>query len=284
MDTLKKTTNHGEYSIGLIGYGWVGRAMHKIFGDWVQAIYDPYTQAQDSQGNTIPNSKEEVNKCDLAIVCVWTGTNEDDSCDISIVEESVAWADTPVVLIKSAIEPGTVDYLKEKYKKRIVVSPEYFGESRYFMPEEWSNPKAWPFHIFGGSPEDTAYCVSVYKPVFNPRTFYYQIDAKTAEIIKYMENIWGATKVTWANEFYEICKALGINFDLAREGWALDPRVEKMHTSVFERARGFGGKCFPKDVKAIIRRAEKAGYNPEFLKEMWNSNCKFRGEEDKKIT
>lgn len=275
----KQSTGHGDYSIGIIGYGHVGRAMHKIFGDWVKAIYDPFVDAPEG----LENSKEAVNKCDLAIVCVFTKENEDGSCDTSLVDESVGWADTPVVLIKSAVIPGTVEKLKEKYGKRIVVSPEYFGESRYFMPEEWRDPKAWPFQIFGGDPNDTAYCVAVFKPVFNPRTFYYQIPSTTAELIKYAENIWGATKVTWANEFFEICKAFGVNFDQMREGWALDPRVEKMHTSVFERARGFGGKCFPKDVKALIRASEKAGYTPQFLKDMWNNNCRFRNELDKQI-
>lgn len=280
--------NHGEYSVGIVGYGWVGRAMHTIFGDWVKAVYDPYLNPNDEEEllikQGVTNSKEAVNTCDLAIVCVFTKENEDGSCDTSIVDESVAWIESPVILIKSAVIPGTVDKLKEKYPvKRIVVSPEYFGESKYFLPEEWHNPKAWPFQIFGGDPEDTAYCVSVFKPLFNPRTFYYQVPAKTAELIKYAENLWGATKVTWANEFFEICQTLGVNFDEMREGWALDPRVEKMHTSVFERARGFGGKCYPKDLKALIRECQKNGYEPKFLIEVWNSNCRFRGEEDKMI-
>lgn len=264
---------HGEYSIGIIGYGHVGKAIHKIFGNWVKAIYDPYV---DNTPNNLENSREAVNKCDLGIICVMTKENKDWSCDTSIVEESIAWLETPVILIKSAIIPGTTDYLKEKYKKRIVISPEYFGESKYYLPEEWSNPKAWPFQIFGGDSEDTAYCVSVFKPLFNPRTFYYQVDAKTAELIKYAENVWGAMKVTWANEMFEVCKVLGVNYDKMREGWALDPRVEKMHTAVFERARGFGGKCFPKDLKALIRLCQDKGYEPELLKEVWKSNCRFR--------
>jgi UDPglucose 6-dehydrogenase len=267
-----KIISHGEFTIGIVGYGHVGKAMHQVFGDWVKAIYDPFVS------NGLTNSKEAVNKCDLGIVCVMTKENKDWSCDTSIVEESVKWLKTPVILIKSAIPPGTTNYLKKKYKKRIVVSPEYFGESKYFLPEEWSNPRAWPFQIFGGDSKDTAYCISVFKPVFNPRTFYYQTDAKTAELVKYAENIWGATKVTWANEFFEICKTLGVNYDAMREGWALDPRVEKTHTSVFEKARGFGGKCFPKDLKALIKLCKDKGYKPKFLEEVWKSNRRFRKE------
>ena len=263
---------HGKYNIGIIGYGWVGKCMYKIFGDWVKAIYDPLVKIPIG----ISRRKENVNECDLAIICVMTKENKDNSCDISIVDESVKWIEAPVILIKSTIPPGTTNYLKKKYKKRIVMSPEYFGESKYFLPEEWANPKAWPFQIFGGDSADTAYCVSVFKPIFNPRTFYYQVDSKTAELIKYVENTWGATKVTWANEIFEICAVLGINYDEVREGWALDPRVEKMHTSVFEKARGFNGKCFPKDLKALIQLCKDRGYDPKFLDEVWKSNIRFK--------
>jgi UDPglucose 6-dehydrogenase len=262
---------HGQFKIGIVGYGWVGKAMHQIFGDWVEAIYDPFVAIHG-----VENSKKAVNKCDLAIVCVMTKENKDWSCDTSIVEESIKWLEAPVILIKSAIPPGTTDYLKKKYKKRIVVSPEYFGESRYFLPERFRDPRAWPFQIFGGDIKDTDYCVSVFKPIFHPKTFFYQIDAKTAELIKYAENIWGATKVTWANEFFEICKVFGVSYNVLREGWALDPRVEKNHTSVFERARGFGGKCFPKDLKALIKICHDKGYRPKFLEEVWRSNMRFR--------
>ena len=269
------------YKIGIIGYGHVGKAMHYIFGDWVTAIYDPYIKEEDIENYgdeyVALNSKIKFSTLDLAIVCVMTAENKDGSCDLSIVEESVKWLSAlkATILIKSAVTPGTTDKLVEKYKARIAVSPEYFGESKYYLPPEWS-PKAWPFHIFGGDKKLTAKCVEIFKPLFNPRTFYYQTDAKTAEMIKYAENVWGATKVTWANEFYEICKSMGINYDEMREGWALDPRVEKMHTSVFENNRGFGGKCFPKDLKAIIKASEDAGYEPKFLKEVWASNQKFR--------
>lgn len=268
------------YKIGLVGYGHVGKAMHNIFGDWIKAIYDPYVEKPSNVESF--NKKDAFNQVDLAIINVMTPENKDGDCNISIVDESVDWlvkTGCPLILVKSTVIPGTIDSLKQKHNfSHIVFSPEYFGESKYFMPKEWSDPKAWPFHIFGGDEKDTAKCVEFFKPIFNPRTFYYQIDAKTAELIKYAENAWGATKVIWANEFFDICKALGVNFDKMREGWALDPRVEKMHTSVYEKNRGFGGKCFPKDIKAIIKKSQQAGYDPKFLKEVWNSNVRFRKE------
>ncbi len=258
-----------EYKVSIIGFGHVGKAMKLIFDDWVTAIRDPMIEESASIS--------QVNKTDVAFICVPTPMNKDGSCDVSIVEDVASQINPPLIIIKSTIEPGTTDNLRLKYKKNIVFSPEYFGESSYYIPPEWA-PKGWPFHIFGGDKKDTAKCVEIFKPKFSPRTFYYQTDAKTAEIIKYMENVWGAMKVTFANEFYEACKYLGANFDEVREGWALDPRVEKMHTAVYENSRGFGGKCFPKDLMAFIRSCESAGYDPKLLKEIWNSNARFRGE------
>ncbi len=57
------------------------------------------------------NSKEEINQCDLAVVCVPTPSKEDGSCDISIVEEVISWLDVPVIIIKSTVPPGTIDML-----------------------------------------------------------------------------------------------------------------------------------------------------------------------------
>src|SRR5581483_6667946 len=128
--------------VAIIGYGHVGKSMHKIFPD--AFIYDPFIEEyQDTQ--------RLINKeCDLAIICVWTGSNKDGSCDTSIVESSVAWLKTPLILIKSTVEPGTTNRLKQEYKKRICFSPEYFGEFSYWTPTDWS-PEGWPYMVIGGN-------------------------------------------------------------------------------------------------------------------------------------
>ena len=105
---------------------------------------------------------------------------------------------------------------------------------------------------------------------------YRQTDATTAEIVKYWENTFYALKVTFVNEMYEICKAFGVDFYEARDLWILDPRLNPMHTMVFEHNRGFGGKCFPKDVNALVQASKKAGYSPKLLETMLKVNEKFR--------
>ena len=98
--------------VAIIGYGYVGKAMHKIFPD--AQIYDVTTP------NGLPwATKEQVNECDLAIICVPTPMQENGQefkpVDTSIVEESVAWLKTPLILIKSTVVPGTTERLSEKY-------------------------------------------------------------------------------------------------------------------------------------------------------------------------
>ena len=113
--------------IGIVGLGYVGHAIYNFFKDHYQVIFfDPK--------NENASSREEVNACDLGIVCVPTPVAEDKSCDISLVEETLEWLETPLILMKSTVEPGTTDRLREETGKRIVFSPEFSGESTYWSP------------------------------------------------------------------------------------------------------------------------------------------------------
>ncbi|KKL71000.1 hypothetical protein LCGC14_2099270, partial [marine sediment metagenome] len=113
-----------------------------------------------------------------------------------------------------------------------------------------------------------------------PQLSYFATDAKTAELVKYMENAWLALQVTFAGEMYEVAQVLGADYNSARELWALDPRVSRWHTLVFPSNRGFGGKCLPKDLAAIIAAAKQAGYEPRLLEEIRATNRRFRENPD----
>jgi len=244
--------------IAVIGYGFVGKAIVDLFKyHYKMEIYDPaYLEYND---------KTKISKCDLAVICVPTEMKLDGECDLSIVEETIKWVDVPLILIKSTIPPGTTKYLVEKYKKRICFSPEYIGEGNYFVPFwKYPHPKELKYHdfmIIGGNREDCSDILSYFKPIMGPNAKYHITNSNVAELTKYMENCWGATKVTFCNEFYEIAQVFNVDFDELRELWLLDKRVERMHTLVFKEKRGFGGKCFPKDVNAIIKASEKKGYD-----------------------
>lgn len=258
------------YKVAVIGYGYVGKGMHRLFGDWVTNVYDPVLpQSMWMEPQVHVNDNTKARDCDLAIVSVFTPQKEDGTCDTSIVEEVVNWIEAPLILIKSTVQPGTTDMLAKKTGKRIAFSPEYLGEGKYFTPFwKYPDPQEVKYHTFmiaGGARETTAPIIDIFTKKMGPHVFYAQTNAVTAEVVKYMENSWGAMKVIFANEWFEICKAHGVDYREARELWALDSRVEKMHTAVFPKARGFGGKCFPKDVSAIIEATKKKGFTPKLM-------------------
>lgn len=263
-------------SVAIIGYGYVGRGMHRLFDRQTAAVYDPFAKDIPAGMGT---AKADANKCDLAIICVPTLEKKDGSCDTSVVEETVSWLKTPLILIKSTVPPGTTDRLVKKTGKKIAFSPEYLGESSYYTPP-WKYPdprevKMHTWQIFGGEKAATQGIYDIFIRVMGPHVYYAQTEAKTAEMVKYLENSWGAMKVIFFNEWFDICKAHGVDYRDVRELWALDPRTEKMHTAVFVDKRGFGGKCFPKDVSAIIKATEDRGYEPKMMKMVKKRNAEF---------
>lgn len=91
-----------------------------------------------------------------------------------------------------------------------------------------------------------------------------------------MENCFLALKVTFCNEFYDIAERFGIDYNELRELWLLDPRIGRSHTFVLPDDRGFGGKCLPKDVSAMVQSACAASYAPQLLMAVLETNERFR--------
>lgn len=259
---MKKT------KIGIIGYGYVGRAFDNFFKNHYDvSIYDP--------SYIMSCTKEDINKCDLAVICVPTPENADGSCNTSIVEETIQWLNTPLILLKSTVEIGTTDRLIKTYNKEIVFSPEFAGESKYWTPDGFTNDvKQTPFFIFGGKKELCYKLIEIYTPITGPSKTYRVTDPINAEIAKYVTNTHLAMKVAYCNEIYDLCEKLGTNYYEVRDLWLLDPRTTKSHTAVFTGERGFGGKCFPKDTKAMVKLGEKVGIDLSILKTVLESNKK----------
>ena len=100
-------------------------------------------------------------------------------------------------------------------------------------------------------------------------------DARTAELAKYMENAFFATKVTFVNEFHDIARACDVDFNVLREIWLADPRISRDHTFVYPNGRGFAGKCLPKDLNAIVQYALQRGCQPHLLQTLLAINARF---------
>jgi len=255
-----------KIKVGIIGYGYVGKAFHNFFKSHYEVlIYDPLY--------SMSCTKEEINNCDVGVICVPTPENEDGSCDTSIVEETVSWLTTQLILLKSTVEIGTTDRLIKTYNKEIVFSPEFAGESKYWTPDGFATDvKQTPFFIFGGKKELCYKLIEIYTPITGPSKTYRVTEPITAEVTKYVTNTNLAMKVAYCNEIYDLCEKLGTNYYEVRDLWLLDPRTTKSHTAVFTGERGFGGKCFPKDTKAMVKLGEKVGVDLSILKTVLESN------------
>lgn len=278
--------------IGVVGYGYVGKAMAELFSGTCKVyFYDPeyihdgspYLSDSGDEGNqvgTIPcQSIQDINDmdCDLVAICVPTEMRDDMSCDTSIVAKVVREVDGGVIVIKSTVPPGTTEELIKETGKDIIFSPEFAGESKYWSPYAFdTDMKETPWYIFGGSKRNVRKALKLFTPILGPTKRYRITNSRTAELVKYWENTFFAMKVTFCNEMFEVCEAMEIDYNEARELWLEDPRVNRMHTSVFEDNRGYGGKCYPKDTNALVMASKEAGYNPELLLAMIKANKKFR--------
>ena len=255
--------------IAIVGFGFVGKFLKEIFPDAM--IYDPFLPE-------VSVTKEEINKAEAAFIGVPTNMLPDGSCDTSIVESTIEWLKTPLIIIRSTVKPGTTDKLAKKYpQKHIVFQPEYIGETPNH-PMKTGALSEKTFMIFGGSKEDCGKAILVYQKVYNASVKTLCVSALEAEIIKYMENTAIGTMVTLVNEFYNICQAFGVSYDIVREGFLLDPRMSRYFTFVYPEKRGFEGKCLPKDLNAIVKASEAAGYAPQFIKDVLKNNQRIRGQ------
>lgn len=229
-------------------------------------VYDPYVPE-------LAGKKDAINTCDVVLICVPTAMADDGSCDTHIVEETVAWVEAPLMIIRSTVAPGTTDRLGREYNKQIVFQPEYLGETTAHV---FGNLAEREFIVLGGTPEAVSKAADFYKHYYNSMVRVYFSDATTAEVCKYMENAFYAMKVTFVNEFYDIARAHDVDFNLLRELWLADTRISRDHTFVYPDNRGFSGKCLPKDCNAIVYSTRQKGYEPKFMAACLKINEEFR--------
>ena len=249
-------------AIGVVGCGFVGQSLLRLFGEC--PVYDPAKEQTD---------REAINRCRFAFVCVPTPTGPHGECDTRLVEESVGWLGSDLIVIRSTVAPGTTDRLRRETGKRIVFQPEYIGETvaHPLLDHQMQN-----FAVLGGPIEDTSPVADLYKRFFHASLRFYFTTALTAELAKYMENAFYAVKVTFCNEFFDIARRFGVDYNELREVWLADPRISRDHTFVYPDDRGFGGKCLPKDVSAIIAASTHRGFTPALLREVMAINAGHR--------
>lgn len=224
----------------IAGYGFVGKAHEWLFKNHFKIkIVDPkYNQ------NTIDNDTE------CLIVCVPTPARENGACEMKHVYEVIEAApDHTKILIKSTISLDGWKLLKDTFpQKEMCFSPEFLRAANHM-----NDIKNIDSIILSG---DYKFWADQFSIIY-PNIKQHLCTPEEAILIKYFRNAYLATKVSFFNHIYDMCKATGVNFEQVRAGVADDTRIGHSHTIVDLDGgiRGWGGMCFPKDTKALLKMA-----------------------------
>lgn len=284
-------TKKNNFKIGIIGQGFVGSAIREGLKDFYTVRgYD--LDPEKCFNLKWTNKLEELaNHSDIVFVCVPTPMRKDGSCDTRILENAIKELDEacasigriasrPIVVIKSTIPSGTTERIGKKYINRndetpdmhVCFSPEFLTEANSF--EDFKNQTR---IIVGGEINSTQIVKLMFEKVFTNIPII-KTDAQTAEMVKYFINCFLATKVTFANQIFQICLDNNIEFKKVVDMALLDQRIGKSHLSVPgpDGDLGFGGHCFPKDLAAMIAFGSINNGDTSFLKSVQEFNDKVR--------
>ena len=262
-------------NIGIIGQGFVGNAVYKKFKNFFNVL--TYDKKLSLCNSTLDEIKEN---CKIIFVCVPTPMNKDGSCDFSIVENLINKLSDKkdlIVINKSTIVPGSTDYFNLKFKKiQVVFNPEFLTERN--AVKDYENQDRM---IIGGPRPATTIIKNIFSKVF-PKSKIIKTGSTHAEMIKYFTNCFLATKVSFANEMFQLCEKLGLDYDKVVEYSITDKRIGITHLNVpgHDGDLGFGGHCFPKDLEAILNLTEKIGTVNNVLKSVKKTNNKIRKNRD----
>ena len=266
--------------ISIIGSGWVGTALGEGLAELGNEVI-----FYDVVDKNLPNFTKDVSyaveNSDVSFISVPTPTTSE-GIDLSYIKEATKSIGNVLAtkrtyhlaVVKSTVVPGTTENVVipvlERYSGKkmgdeigICMNPEFLTE----ISGTWSKDEGTKKDFFTedriviGEYDKKSGDVleGVYKPLNKP---IFRTDLKTAEMIKYASNCMLATKISYWNEIFLICKDLGIDSHVVADVVGLDPRIGRYGTV---HGKAFGGKCLPKDLKAFVSFAEEYR-KPKLLK------------------
>ena len=269
--------------IGIVGNGFVGSSV--AFGFSAQTGCDADVKIYDKdESKSTHTLKEVINTSDFIFVSVPTPSNPDGSMNLDIVEDvfeemnQLNCRNDNIFLLRSTVTPGTTKKIQENCTNlNIVFNPEFLTERSAKF--DFINQARF---IVGGDEENVDKVEELYRWRFGSTTPIIKTNYETAEMIKYMNNCYFATKVSFLNEMRQIADKCGVDWKMAVEGFIRDGRIGHSHLSVPgpDGKFGFGGSCFPKDIRAMIKHAEGIGVDVNVLKAAWETNLQVRPEKD----
>ena len=220
---------------------------------------------------------EEIKSCDLVFVSVGTPQLSDGSIDLKNIKSVVKTLGKQYknstkkfqIIIKSTVVPGTtakIIKILEKTTKRkqgkdfdVITNPEFLRESKAI--EDTINPH---LIVLGGETSNSLKKLLNFYKNMHPNIPIIKTNYQTAEMIKYANNAFLATKISFINQIASICEKIpGSNVEDVAKAIGLDPRIGELF---LKAGPGYGGSCLPKDVKALINFSKNTGVKPVLLK------------------
>ena len=229
---------------------------------------------------------ESIKGCDVAFIAVGTPPGEDGSADLKYVlgvakEIGENMSEYGVIVTKSTVPVGTAKKVKaavqDALKNRnaeiefdVASNPEFLKEGA--AVDDFLRPDRIVIGIDSKRAEE--FMRKLYKPfVLNGHPIIF-MDIPSAEMTKYAANAMLATKISFMNDVANLCEVMGADVNMVRKGIGSDPRIGN---KFIYPGIGYGGSCFPKDVKALIKTAEDHGHKMRILQAVEDVN------EDQKI-
>ncbi len=261
-------------TLGIIGYGFVGKAVEHGFRDENHEILI-HDKFKPSQG-----LEKVAAESDFLFVCVPT-PYKNDAIDLTIMDEVLKhltqYTDgtKKIVIIKSTVIPGTTEHYIKKYpSSNFCFNPEFLTEKNHL--DDFIHADR---IVIGAEHEMILDRVeNLYTRKF-PDTPLFRAKTKEAEMCKYMANCLLMTKVIFANEIYDLCESFEIDYNAVKDMVAADKRIGSSHLTV-TKERGFGGKCFPKDLIAILASFRERGVDASVLETIFEKNLRIRRKRD----
>ncbi len=258
--------------IAIMGTGMVGGALDRYFKTQnIEAgLFDPPKGLADTS---------VLAAADVVFIAVPTpyyldGSGFDESFLKNAVEAIPESGKT--IVLKSTILPGTTNDFQTRYSQhRFLFNPEFLTETTADRDMQSPNRQ------IVGYTEQSRKDAELVMGLLPRASFEKIIPAKEAELVKYFGNAFYALKVAYANQMFELAEKLGIEYDLVKECAKAEPWMGTHHWEIFHKGyRGYGGKCLPKDTRAIAHLAERAGIDLSLLKaaEAYNNAiCETQG-------
>lgn len=246
---------------------------------------DKMVKSAQERGNLsfTTDIKEALQKSDICFIAVGTPMGEDGSADLQYVinaarEIGKYMVHDMYIVDKSTVPVGTGDLVRsvvqEELAKRdsdlyfdVISNPEFLKEGN--ACQDFMHPDR--VVIGSENPKSIEVMQELYEPFIRSSEFFVTMDIKSAELTKYAANAMLATKISFINEIANISEKVGANINKVRRGIASDSRIGY---SFLNPGCGYGGSCFPKDVKALIKTSRQYNYEPELLSSVEKVNAR----------